>query len=140
MVLSLPWWMVIPATRTSWLCSRVFAFVGSIYNTTTCSWLNATTVKASFAVYDGSNNFLVVGDSVTLLVEKIKAQSVAGADCSKNELSFGSNVPVTVCSNPVVPGPVLLVPQSISSCIDLTVDATHPPAVVVATGHLSIGP
>jgi hypothetical protein len=112
----------IPATTTTWPCSNVFAFVGD--STTTCSWLNAFTVRASFATYDGSANFLMVGSSVTLKDEKIKAQCTAGSDCSKNEFSIGSNVPVTVSSNPVVPGPVLLVPQTISSCTALTVDAT----------------
>eukprot|EP01034_Spumella_vulgaris_P047463 gene47463-biopygen30106 len=107
-------------TANSWPCNNAFAFKGA--NTTTCSWLNSTFVKASFASFDGRDNFLEVGDAVTLLANVTKAQ--CSSNCDLNAYSVKTSVVTTISSNPVDPAPVLLVPSLISSCTNLTIDTT----------------
>eukprot|EP01034_Spumella_vulgaris_P047457 gene47457-biopygen27981 len=107
-------------TANAWSCNNAFIFNGA--NTTSCAWLNSTFIKATFAAYDGSANNMNIGDFVTAIANITKAQCFA--NCTLNAYSVTSSVKSVLSNNPVTPGPVLLVPQTISSCTNLTVDAT----------------
>ena len=105
-------------SSTDWRCDYLFAFPGS--NQAICKWLDSDSVEVTL----GRTAVIVPGDKVTLRANKITA------DCSPNSCTqqswskTTSNVTLQAPDISVFPAPMLNTPTLLSSCDNLTIDAT----------------
>ena len=105
-------------TSSSWACSAIFIFPDDA--SSSCSWISDTTVKVLFS----QGAVTKVGDTITWKPNKIKAR------CSKtfcNEYGYSNNnIILTISSpdNPMSPVVNLKVPNIVSACEDVIVDAS----------------
>lgn len=109
-------------TAQTWNCNSLFSYLGS--RTSTCFWLNSTTVRAAFGTYSSAEHLVEVGDIVSLRPNLLRAVCASGAPCDTYNTSAAQNTTVLTPLNPLVPVAILNVPSSINSCDNVTIDAT----------------
>lgn len=103
-------------TNSSFACSQLFSGISAI-----CSFVNSSTVSVSFAT---GSTLLNVGNIITLLPSKLRAQCLFGTTCSKNIAADALSVSVKAPKTPLTPTVTLNVPSQSGSCNNLTIDAT----------------
>eukprot|EP01040_Poterioochromonas_malhamensis_P014774 gene14774-16409_t len=120
---------------TSFKCSDLFSFsyftVTGITDTTTCVWVTAASVTASFPSGALPNIFAdtsATWNKVNLLGGLIKAVCTT-PDCVSSTAP-AATISMLAPTNPASPNIVLSVPSFLSGCTDLTIDAS------ASTGNL----
>lgn len=110
----------------SWRCGRIFRFSGS--NVTDCFWLNTTAVRGVFQKVANTSVLVNIGNTVSLLSSKIKADcpSTVSADtCKKYNFSSTQSLTMLAPLTPVSPTVIVKMPASVGSCDNVTVDTTQ---------------
>lgn len=103
-------------------CSKVLTFTGAA--TDTCLWTDAITIKVTIG---SKSAYARAGDVLSLKEDTVKAfcdTFVPATECSKYLFAFPSSVLIDLPANPIVPSPIILGPNSISRCGDITLDTT----------------
>lgn len=108
---------------SSFGCSLLFSFVGA--NVTTCSWIDDRRIVGIFPSILSSEKLLVVNSNATLLSQKIKARCEPGFNCSLNSFAQKQSVLAIAPESPQTPVPILSIPAVLSSCENLTIDASQ---------------
>ena len=111
--------------NTSWSCGTLFTF--SSADKSTCTWLNAAVVKATFPAMNettSSLNFAKVGDVVTVKNTKVRAFCTDTALLCTQNPSASNSVVMQAPLSPVAPKVIITAPQKIGLCSDLVLDAT----------------
>ena len=109
---------VISPVANDWRCDVLFSFPGN--DQARCKWLDSDSVEVTL----GRTAVLVPGDTVTLLADKITADCSPNT-CTKQSLqSKASSVTLQPPGVSVFPVPMLNAPSVLSSCDNLTIDAT----------------
>ncbi len=111
---------VIDDSTATWNCSIMFSFASA--QTASCTWMAANLVSISYTEYDSANTYIVPGNNITLLENSIKSQCTDS--CNDNYYNIAQNITVTVPDDVVVPSVYLISPSKLSSCDNLTIDAT----------------
>jgi hypothetical protein len=109
-----------------WKCGLVLGFIGA--NSTTCSWLNATSIRGIFQSVSNTSSLLSVSQLVTLLPRKVKAQctsSFSSLQCNSFNYSSSQTLSVLAPYHPVSPMVILRMPSSVGSCDNITIDTTQ---------------
>jgi hypothetical protein len=107
----------------SFLCNEIFNFTGA--QLTSCTWLNMTTVKATFPV-----NVMTLAkpkETLQLYGNKIKpaCSSIATGDCSSFKYSSAQSIPISAPYHAIIPAIVLNAPKVVGSCVtNVTIDTT----------------
>ena len=112
-------------TNTSWSCNTLFTF--SSADKSTCTWLNAAVVKATFPAMNettSSLNFAKVGDVVTVKDSKVRAFCTETSLLCAQNPSASNSVVMQAPLSPTAPTVVITAPQKIGLCSDLVLDAT----------------
>jgi hypothetical protein len=92
---------------------------------TTCLWVNSSAITVSFGVYAENTVYLAIGDSVSLRGSVLKAFcSPTSTSCSSNLLAPVQSVITMTPNNPVRPVVIISSPSGLSSCSNLSLDAT----------------
>ena len=104
------------ALQRNFICSNLFTFVGA--GTTKCQWTDSSTVVA----YISGESGVIVGDAVSLLPSKLKAECPSAVNCSGWKYSSAESKSVQLPLNPIVPSVVISSPAIIGECDDLTLD------------------
>ena len=115
---------------TTWACTRLFTFRGA--SSSICSWLNATSVSASFPAINNVANsvansvgYLNTSDFITLQDGLLRAYCTSdAATCLSNLPAVSARVPTLFPSNPLSPTVIINAPNSLGSCSNLSLDAT----------------
>ena len=110
---------------SEWPCSSFFSFINA--DKSTCSWIDSEAVSVSFGVVGVNSNpqYLVPGDIVTLLPNRIRAFCTKSRSlCSANPTANMDSLVVEQPSNPTSPIVILSAPSSISSCFNLSLDSS----------------
>jgi hypothetical protein len=112
-------------TTTTWDCSTVFIFTGA--SNSICSWVNNSAVNAVLDAAvsgddDATQPLLTVSENVTLIAGLIEAACTS--ECDELISADEQSTEVLAATNPVQPRLVLVLPEIISACESLTVDAT----------------
>lgn len=105
------------------ICSMLFEFPGD--SVTSCTWLNNTFVRASFPSRGVSSNLMVVGSTVSVLGNRLKALCSAGINCASLQFSPFQSVLANAPIVPVVPKIFLELPTFIAPCDNVTIDASQ---------------
>jgi hypothetical protein len=109
-----------------WRCGLVFSFASA--NSTTCSWLNTTSIHGVFQSVSNTSSLLSVSQPVTLLPRTIKAlctSSFSSAQCSSFNYSSSQSFSILSPYHPVSPTVILRMPTSVGSCDNVTIDTTQ---------------
>lgn len=106
------------------LCSQLFIFATA--DSATCAWLNSTIVRGVLGTFDeGLSDILEINGLVTLIGGILRpACDERTADCSNIGFVDTQTTTLLAPSNPVTPQVVISVPAVISSCENLTIDAS----------------
>ena len=108
-------------TAPSFGCSLFFtSFTG--YEKTTCSWVTSSSLKITFGIYSSTSTFLVPGETMSLAANKLRG--ACSKNCLDNFYNAATDVTAALPASPVSPAIVLSVPESLSSCDDLVIDAS----------------
>lgn len=102
-------------SSSTFLCSKLFSGLSS----STCSFVNATFVQVTSV-----STTVVPGGQLKLLSGLLKAQCIAGSDCSKNEAAGSLKVSILSPSTPLYPSVILNLPSQSGGCNNLSIDAT----------------
>jgi hypothetical protein len=103
-----------------WNCSLLFHFLGDMNSG--CVWVNSSTVKV-FLNYYRSGALLLPGAPMTLKSGVLRATCTL--PCTGYSFAQATTVYVAVPQTSITATPVLILPSSISSCFNLTIDATQ---------------
>ena len=103
-------------TSTYWNCSLLLRFLQS--SSTLCSWANSSAIVATF----GMNAALRFGNNITLLGNKIRAKCIE--TCYLYNATTVSTIVLKPAYHPVIPRVVIFTSTSITSCDDITLDAS----------------
>lgn len=108
--------------NATWPCSNLFVFRAA--NSTTCSWLNSTAVRALFEL-DPTYGALRPGRSILVLPNKLLPHCSAylGIDCSQLQINSISSVVTQLPSHSIKPVPILLI-MPIVPCAPFQIDGT----------------
>ena len=110
----------------TWPCSGLFSFVGAAI--TSCKWVNASAVVASFGVVDSvqtSVMYLARGADVNLKAGLLRSYCTESASfCLNNPPASAARVSTQSPSNPSSPTVVVSAPSTLGACTNLTLDAT----------------
>lgn len=109
------------STGSTWKCNSLFSFTGA--SLSSCSWLNNTVVQVSFPA-SSSATLLEVGNAVTIYAGVLKPYCASSATSCSVSNNSRQSVYVTAPSNAITPSVSLPLPSSISTCANLSVDAT----------------
>jgi REJ domain len=108
-----------------WACSTLFNFIGA--SLSTCVWIDSKRVSVEFPVVTtalSDANLVMPGGSVTLKGKLLRAFCTRGRDsCSLDPTAIESSISISAPINPMSPVVVIAAPSSLSSCLDLTLDA-----------------
>lgn len=111
-------------TAQSFPCSDMFEFVS--VDTSTCTWINSTTIEISYSssIIYSTDSYLQIGSNITLTDTYLTAKCRTGAVCSSNGYSIIQTIAVDAPLNNLIPDVVLSLPETISKCDNLSIDAT----------------
>ena len=113
-------------TAINWPCSILFTFKNS--NSTTCKWIDAMTVRATFSALNftgRSNDTLSVGQIVALNGGLLKAFCPLNAlNCSINPTAVKKSLALLAPLYALSPTVILSTPSALGSCTNLSLDAT----------------
>jgi REJ domain len=109
-----------------WPCTGLFGFIGAAI--TSCKWVNASAVIASFGVVKSvqtSVMYLSPGANVTLRAGLLRAYCTESVPfCLSNPTANSARVSTQAPSNPSRPTVVVSAPGTLGACSNLTLDAT----------------
>ena len=109
-----------------WPCNSLFGFIGAAI--TSCKWVNASAVIASFGVVKSvqtSVMYLSPGADVTLRAGLLRAYCTESVSfCLSNPTAIAARVSTQAPSNPSRPTVVVSAPGTLGACSNLTLDAT----------------
>jgi REJ domain len=109
-----------------WPCTGLFGFIGAAI--TSCKWVNASAVIASFGVVKSvqtSVMYLSPGANVTLRAGLLRAYCTESVSfCFSNPTASSARVTTQAPSNPSRPTVVVSAPGTLGACSNLTLDAT----------------
>ena len=109
----------------TWPCSSLFSFINA--DKSTCSWIDSEAVSMTFGVVGVIDNYqyLIPGNTVTLLPNLLRAFCTRSRSfCSVNPTTNKQTTTVLEPLNPASPTVILSAPSYISSCSNLSLDAT----------------
>ena len=109
----------------SWRCNALFSYPGSL--TSSCSWLNGTVVRAIFGPYNSAEELVEVSSLISVRPGLIRAVCKAGASqatCLTYDTTAAMDVTLLAPQNPLAPIAILNAPSTMSSCDNVTIDAT----------------
>eukprot|EP00600_Ochromonadales_sp_CCMP1393_P013314 CAMPEP_0175001460 /NCGR_PEP_ID=MMETSP0005-20121125/3143_1 /TAXON_ID=420556 /ORGANISM="Ochromonas sp., Strain CCMP1393" /LENGTH=627 /DNA_ID=CAMNT_0016256343 /DNA_START=573 /DNA_END=2452 /DNA_ORIENTATION=- len=109
-------------TSNSFSCSLVLNFTGHDFSD--CTWVNTTTIKATFPSASAATVLAAVGDNIFVLNETVRALCVAGTVCADYPTTLIQSTPLLVPNSPVQPTVVVSLPSKLSACQDILLDAT----------------
>ena len=112
----------------SWRCNRILSFTGD--GTAACVWLNSTTIVITQRYYMNSGAYLKPRDIIVTLSGAIK-RSCLSTQCSQLPTSNGSSIAISQPASPIKPNIVLVAPDEVSVCGNVTLDAS------LSSGHAS---
>ena len=114
-------------TSANWTCSALFTFNAA--SKSTCEWLGATAVRTTFWRQTGfgpQEPFLEVGDTVTLLPNRLRAFCTSSAaTCTLNPSSLNAFTRLKGPLSPLRPVALIIAPSKLGSCSNLSLDATE---------------
>ena len=110
---------------SEWPCSALFSFINA--DKSTCSWVDSEAVSVSFGVVGviSTYQYLIPGDIVTLKPNLIRAFCARSRSfCASNPTANTDTTEVLQPLHPASPTVILSAPSFISSCSNLSLDAT----------------
>lgn len=113
------------AGARAWSCSQLFSFPGC--NASKCQWASSSTVQVIFPPSTTTSLPQVVpGTLVHVLARNIRALCLSANPtiCRENEATPLTSLSVQPPSQPLLPTVVLNIPQRVSTCEDLVIDAS----------------
>lgn len=108
-----------------WPCRSLFSFINA--DKSTCSWIDSEAVSITFGVVGVIDNYqyLIPGDTVTLLPNLLRAFCARSRSfCSVNPTTNKQTTTVLEPLKPASPTVILSAPSYISTCSNLSLDAT----------------
>lgn len=103
-------------------CPNVLSIING--NLFTCKWVNTSAIQVSFGLISPSIAYPVPGDMLNMTSTALQAKCYEGLTCSKNtNASFMQSIIQTSLS-PIIPKVSLIAPSKISSCSNLSIDAS----------------
>lgn len=107
-------------TGDEWSCEMMLAFVGA--DVSQCVWVNASAVVVQFPSLT-SSVCVSVGGNVTLLSNRVRSSCESSTSLCSSSYATRQSVVVSAPFHAQLPVVVLSVPQLMSSCTNVTLDA-----------------
>lgn len=110
----------LPTAR--FVCSKILSFAKA--DSATCLWTNASAIRIKYDSFLTNTSYVTIGSNITVLPCNLRAKCVSGSNCSSYAVASQLTGIVQGPYYPLIPTVILSVPDTISICNNLSIDAT----------------